>query len=548
MHGLPDRSTGPTDTIHRTFPNERSEGGRWMAEPASIEASGTPVPASTPHDGPNATPPEAGFRRRSALKNALHLLYSQGMTWALAMVLTVVQPRFLGPEAQGQLRLATSIWGIGIVAINLGTNNLLTLEIAKRGVRGADMLSTVILLRLVSFVVTTVGVGAYLAAIGASRQTVTVFALVGLSTLPNAVAAVARASLLGFEHMSYVGIADVVTKVASTALALGVLLAGGGSREVSATLVVSTALNAALMWRYLRRFPGTSIRLTLDGARAVLKMSVGFLVGEAVLILYLQVDTVVLSLLVSERELGWYGTSDTLFASLLFVPTILLSSLLPVIGRKHVEDPEGLRRLVDRAFSSLVLVGVPMGLGTVVIAKPLCLLVYGERFRQTGDVLAIMGVVLIFAFCTILFGQVAIATGRQRFWNSLMAVAIATSIPLDLVFVPWMERAKGNGAMGGGLSYLVTEGMMLVAGAWVIAPQVVSRPSLVRIFKIMLAGALMFAAAWPWRDRFLAVPVLIGAVVYSAVVLALRVVTDDERQRIGAMVSRVVGRRLRRAG
>ena len=516
-----------------------------MAEPASFEV---PAPSGATPSPAEDAPAQAGFKRRSAMRNALHLLYSQGMTWALAMVITVVQPRFLGPEAQGQLRLATSIWSIGIVAINLGTNNLLTLEIARRGERGAETLGTVLVLRLMAFLATTLAVGGYLAAIGASATTVTVFALVGLSMLPFAIAAVARASLLGFEHMSYVGIADVATKIATTLMLLAVLLAGGGAREVAGTLVIGTTLNAVMMWRYLRRFPGTSVRPSLRGARSIVRMSVGFMIGEAVLILYLQVDTVVLAALVNERELGWYGTSDTLFASLLFVPTILLSSLLPVIGRMHIEDPLGLRRLVDRAFSSLVLVGVPMGLGTVVIAKPLCLLIYGERFRQTGDVLAVMGVVLIFGFCTILFGQVAIATGRQRFWNSLMAFAIVTSIPLDLVFVPWMERTKGNGAIGGGLSYLVTEGIMLVLGAWQIAPQVLARQSLVRVFKIVIAGALMFMAAWPWRDRFIGVPVLVGALVYSATVAAFGVITEDERERVRTLLARLRAKRLRRAG
>jgi O-antigen/teichoic acid export membrane protein len=149
-----------------------------------------------------------------------------------------------------------------------------------------------------------------------------------------------------------------------------------------------------------------------------------------------------------------------------------------------------------------------------------------------------MGVVLIFGFCTILLGQLAIATGRQRFWNTLMAAAIAVSIPLDLVFVPWMERAKGNGAIGGGLSYLVTEGFMLVIGAGHLAPHVVRRRELVRILKIVVAGGLMVMATWPWRDRFLLVPVVVGALVYSAVVVALGVITKDERDRVVAMVRR----------
>ena len=31
-------------------------------------------------------------------------------TWVLATMLAIVQPRFLGPSAQGELRLAFSLW------------------------------------------------------------------------------------------------------------------------------------------------------------------------------------------------------------------------------------------------------------------------------------------------------------------------------------------------------------------------------------------------------------------------------------------------------
>lgn len=486
-----------------------------------------------------AAPPEPTYQRRSALRNARDLLLSQGLTWGLAVVVTIVLPRFIGPAALGQIRLSTSVWAIALVAMNLGANNHIALEIAKKGeVAAAGIVSTVFVMRTLAFGVASLGVAAYVIGTGVPGDTALVFAIVGVATLPSALSNVSRAGLIGFEHMGYAGIADVVTKVVYVILTLGVLVLGGGAAAVVGVLVISNSLSAVLLWRYLRRFPGTAFRPTLAGARTIWRGSVGFLVAEIVIILYLQVDTVVLASLVDKRELGWYGTADMLYASLLFVPNILLSSLLPVMGRMHEEDPLGMRRLIARGFDTLVLVGVPLGFGTVIIAEPLSVLLFGESFRQTGGVLGVMGVVLVFGFLTILFGGTAMATGRKAFWNTLMIIAIVASVPLDLVLVPWMHRSWGNGAIGGALSYLITEGFLVTAGVWVIAPYLAVRHTLVRTLKIVVAGALMVAAAWPLRNVFLAVPVAVGAAVFIGAVLLLRAVSDDDREQVASLLAR----------
>ena len=482
--------------------------------------------------------------RRSVLANAMHLLYSQAITWILALVIATIQPRLLGPDGQGLIRLAFSLWTIAQVFIGLGTSNLLTLEIARDREQGASIFGPVLTLRLLGFTVSTAAIFGFAIVTGATRQTFVVLALIGFSTLATSLGLAARYALMGFERMGFTAVADVAAKVIQTIGVILVLVGGGGVEGVAACFLAAGLLNALMMFRFLRRFPGCRFRPTLGGSRRILHLSVGFLVAEATLIIYQQVDTIVLAALVDKRELGWYATSDTLFASFLFIPSILLSSLFPVIGRLHVEDPARLRKLVERSFASLLVVGVPIGLGTMVIGAPLALLVYGERFRQAGQILSVLGLVIILVFVTILFGFVAVGTGRQRFWNTVMIVAIVASVPLDIVLVPWMERRHHNGAIGGALSYLITEGFMTVMGLWKIAPQVMSRSSLVRTGKILLAGALMTLASWPWRERLLLIPVGVGAVVYVACIMALRVLTDDELLRARALVARATGGRL----
>ena len=78
-----------------------------------------------------------------------------------------------------------------------------------------------------------------------------------------------------------------------------------------------------------------------------------------------------------------------------------------------------------------------------------------------------------------------------------MILGVVLTLPLDVVFIPWAEDHYDNGAIGGALSYVATEVMMLVAALWKLAPGLVSKRTLVRFVKTVVAGGAMFAACWP---------------------------------------------------
>ena len=136
--------------------------------------------------------------------------------------------------------------------------------------------------------------------------------------------------------------------------------------------------------------------------------------------------------------------------------------------------------------------------------------------------LAVFGVVVMLMFETILLGQHATSTGRQNFWCLLMPVAVVMTVPLDLLFIPWTDDRFDNGAIGGALSYAVTELMMVVVAVRLLAPQLASRRSAVRLAKCLLAGGVMFGACWPLRGVSLPLTIAVGAVVYPVVLVVTR--------------------------
>jgi O-antigen/teichoic acid export membrane protein len=520
------------------------------ATPADADAAGSspiePVANADPGSplGPTVMePPPAG---RSLARSMSALLGAQIVTWVMSTAVMVVVPRVVGPESIGHYQLAVSIWAVGLTTISLGTNTLVTLEIARDQRASSFELGPALVARLVAYAAAWVPLGAFVLIAGYGSEVITLFVIVGVVTLATSVAELARASLIGFEHFGAIARADIATKVALAVLMITAAVVTEDVRVVAITAIVPTTLSTIMLFRDLHRSGRITYGRSRRAAWGAVKRSSSYLSIGVALVLYMQLDVVLMSFFVSDVEIGWYGQADSLFATLLFVPTIMMTSLLPRQAREHAENPESTQATLEQGFRTLMLLAVPIGLGVVLVAHEVVDLLYGNEFFGTGPVLAVYGVVLMIMFETILLGQHAISIGRQNFWLVLMILGVVMTLPLDIVFIPWTEDRYDNGAIGGALSYVVTEVMMLVAALWKLAPGLVSKRTLVRLVKTLVAGGAMFAACWPLSERSLPLTVLVGAVVYPAALVATRPFDEPERNLLDRLVSTLPSR-LRRA-
>jgi O-antigen/teichoic acid export membrane protein len=193
----------------------------------------------------------------------------------------------------------------------------------------------------------------------------------------------------------------------------------------------------------------------------------------------------------------------------------------------------------------MFLLSVPIGLGLLVISKPLIHLLYGADFAPSGHILGLLGIVLIFTYLNTFLSQLLISADRTGRWNVVMLCAVLLTIPLDLVLVPWTQATFQNGALGGVTAFLFTEAIM-VCGAVLLLPKGTLQWSNVRTAALSLvAGLLMLAASWWWRESMMILSVVVGAAVYVGAVLLLRVVPRQDLLMLRDGFAQVLGR-LRR--
>ncbi|MEM8748301.1 MAG: flippase, partial [Actinomycetota bacterium] len=379
---------------------------------------------------------------RSLGENVSSLFAAQIITWVIAVALVVLVPRFLGATAIGQLQIAESVWAIAAVFAGLGTETVVTLDIARDRRRGPQVIAPVLLARALFFIVAA-GAVAVVAATLYDSDLALLFVIVGCGMVFAGTAEVGVAALQGFEDLAVQSRANIIAKAVSAVAVLIALFAGAEIETIAIIVAATAGLYTLLLFRYVRRYARIEWHATVREAMTVARRGLPYLFGGATMVVYTQIDSIVISLLIDSEQVGWYAAADRLMATSLFVPTALMTALFPVLARLHNEDREAAERILDDGFRSLLVLALPIGVGIIVIARPFTQFLYGDDFIESGPVFAVFGVVLAIMFQTILLGQYAVATGREKFFFGLLAAVTVLSVPLDLVLVPWTNDQFG---------------------------------------------------------------------------------------------------------
>ncbi len=439
------------------------------------------------------------------------------------------------------------------------------------------LLSTSIAARLLLLIPVTIGLFVYALAVGYTDDVLVLMAIVGLGSVVLTITGSVQAILQGLDRMGAMSVATIVGRLVFVGGAVALLALGYSIYAVAAVAglgsLVTLVFQAEALRRVLDEFGDTgSVNVDLASIRALLADSAPYFWITLFIALYLQVDTIVISLVVENDEvLGWYSVYDRLGGTLLFVPTVFMTAVYPTLSRLYDNsndnsnnssndcsgdnsgsddvgegrsgtDAGDHNRLTQKTFELMLLISVPIGLGLLVVARPLVVLLFGEDFENAAPVIAVGGIVISLTYLTTVLGMFLISMDRQRQWTRFIALGAFLTIPLDFILVPIFDQRYQNGAIGGAFAYVVTETVILGGAIYLLPRGALGPSSLSYTFRVVAAGLVMAAAVLPFREEYLMVPIAVGVVVYGVMAMVLRLIAPEDK---ALVLSRLPTERLR---
>lgn len=430
---------------------------------------GPPVSAvegTTPSAAVDAAPPLAPNLVRvpeipgakKVTQNAVETLLFRGLSTPIALLLVVVQSRFLAPEGRGTFVLV--VLTVTILARLLGQIGVAV--VSRMREHGADLRGLVH--RALGAVVVLGALGSVLAMLGArvaGDVSFDIAVIASLGLIPNLVWQTISGVLLGQARVrlwNYVqALSPLLTLVGM--LVFVVALDGGVRAAVLGwTLAhVATATFALVAardtWLPARVPP-------LFDAHGVILLRLALVMGavQVINLVSYRAELFLLEIYEGVGEVGLYSIAMQAAEAMWLIPAaIATASTAPVV---HSSEPEARKLIARGALRGLVLTGaVAVVVG---LAAPFLIpLLFGDDFEDAARPLALLlpGAVA-YAPVTVLVVYLSVRHGRPRLSLAVSVLAMLVTVACALVFIPAWGTTGAAGAStvgyvaGGALAWM----------------------------------------------------------------------------------------------
>ncbi len=449
----------------------------------------------------------------SVAKNTSFLTTASVLQKIISFVYFTVIARLIGVENTGVYFFALTFTSIFAVVADFGFSSVLTREMSKKPEDAQKLFSTALGAKIL------IGAAAYLLIViisnilGYPEQTRHLIYLAGATmwfdNLHSLFYAVFRAKRnLKYESFGIVASQFVTMLIGSAALYLHWPLIW---------LIVAYTVPSILNVFYSAYFAvrKCAIKLVLiisrNSWREFLIMAWPFALAGIIGRLYAYSDSLIMSKMLSSKELGWWSVPYKITFAFQFIPLALSASVYPVFSSLFISDKSSLARLFEKSWRYLFTIVLPLAAGIFAIAPSFIKSVYGEAYAPSILPLRILVIALIFGYLALISGALLNSVGEQRKQTFIMAMVLVINIVSNIILIPryGITGAAISALIGNFVLWLV--GYILVRRITEIKGSILLTYCLKALAPALIMGAMVF---WLVERVHLLFAIPIGAVVY----------------------------------
>ena len=325
----------------------------------------------------------------------------------------------------------------------------------------------------------------------------------------------------GLEEFAFIAVRSVAVKLLSIAL-MFVLIHDSGD-----TLAYALLLCAGSVGNYIFNIIQLSshVKLTFHGLRIKrhLAPTLYLLAVSAAADIYGKLNTTLLGIFSTPEATGLYSSGLSCINACLQMLLAATAVFLPRLSLLYTANRADFNKLVSQGLGILIIVGFPLLIGIQFVADDAVVLLFGEAFAPSGNVVRILSLLLLVkGIGDLMCYQVMLAAGKERLF---LPSRILGSI-VNLAFgIPLISHFGQNGAaIASVASEVAVNAPLFVSSVRVVKPRLEKR-DVVSSCCASAALAISLAVVSIFISGYLAtvvVDVLLGAVVYLSVCLATK--------------------------
>lgn len=460
--------------------------------------------------------------RKIAYNVVLNSVFKVFSTVVLSLYSIRLITEYLGPEGFGKYATVLAFFAFFTAIVDLGLAPLTAREISKEGANEKHILGRVLALRLLSSAVLLLFAPFILLIFDYEADLKIGIVIAAVAVLFSSSSLLLNGIFQKNLAMDRVAFVEFFGKLLQVILVTLIVRNDWGFLAIASTLLAALAFNALAVFWFSRSFVRFSLKVDVPFWKSFLLEASPLAATALITFAYFKLDTIILSVLQSNSDVGIYNVAYKIMENLIFFPAMLAGLILPLLSRTLTTNRVLFEDIVDKTFKVFLLIVLPLVMGVWVLAPEIIAIVSGAGFDESVRVLRI----LVFALGCIFFGHyfnmILVVSGAQKKLMKALLVAAVVNISLNVIFIPQYSY------MAAATISLITECLVVILTGTLAFREIRFRPSFKPLVRIGLATLLM-AVTMYYFDRYsFVIAGLTGAVAYVFGLWLTRVVTYQE--------------------
>jgi len=469
------------------------------------------------------------------LKNTVVLIAARVISRATTLVLTLLIAARLGAAGLGAFSTAMAIWGALTIVSEAGAIQFLIRELSKDPSRTSSYVVHLSVVAAGLAVLVIGGVELIARNVGYSPDIEASVSIALLGILPRVLNGIQEAAFIAHGRTELETSTTFVASVAHVGLSAYLLGHGYGVQAVIASFVAGQYLVTLTYFVLISRFI-VPLRLQFGWplARRLIGEVKAFAATSALGALFARPEVIILSLVASPVQVGYYGAALRVAEIWLFVPQVFMSNVYSVLSHSHHVGDGRFLPVQGRAIKYTLAFCLPLSAGLFAAASDIIPALFGGGFGPSIDILRLLALSLTSYSLIEVFWPSLFATGNQVSVLRAQLVMVALRLGGCALAVTWL------GALGAAVASAVNSAFHLALLVGAARRHGGHAPIVANGWRLGLAAVLTGGLTWlatQALDVWLAIP--IAAASYAVAAFVFRAFSPDELRMLrGLMPSR----------
>ena len=352
-------------------------------------------------------------------------------------LLLILISHTLGVSSMGQISLALTYLGFGILFSNWGFGNLLIRETTKDPKLTGKYFYNFIFTRLLLVGIAILLISGIAHFFNYSAETILIIRLISLSLLSTTVVNLIYSVMVAHEVLMPLSIVYVITSILRLVFSALVIIFHGTIIQVTIVYVATeflTLLLSVILFR--KNFSHYKIELNLKFAWEQLIRAFPFLWIGMLMMLDNRTDTLIVSYFYNEDYVGYYSATNTIFGAILLFPEAIRNTIYPIISKYHENPDHQLKKFINTFSKYMLILIIPLAIATFCFSEELISFIFSGDYSISITMLRIITWSSIpIAFTIFLSGLLIYDSQEKMVAIGLFISGLLTAV-LDILLIP----------------------------------------------------------------------------------------------------------------